>query len=138
IYSFCKSQLKGIVSYTVLRNWCAGKISPSVNSTKVIMRLEEILGVEEGTLLNRLPRRLRGARKRPVGLTSYGKKMKHALKNKYGVWPPHVEQQLEKLTARMSSAARQEGDDRNSIGTSSDGKSIPTADIVQSYLRSIF
>jgi hypothetical protein len=138
INRFWQLKVKGIVSQSALRVWCSGKHTPWVKSIEVIIKLEEILGVEEGTLLSRLPRRLFGGSKRPAGLTSYGRKMQKARKNKYGVWTSHLQEQFENLTAVMSSPTRPEEIERNSVWTSSDGAEIPKAEFVQNLLRSFF
>jgi hypothetical protein len=138
IYGFWLSKVKSLVGKTTLRVWCTGKLTPSVKSIGTIAEIEKILQVKEGTLLNRLPKRLRGTSKRPTGMTSFGKKMQEAYKNRYGKWNDHVEEQFKKLTALMASTVKSEKYDRGAVWTSSDGADVPHADVVQSLLRSFF
>jgi hypothetical protein len=138
IHRFWKLKVEHILFKTTLNSWCTGKSTPSAKSVGVVKKLEQILNLEEGTLLNRLPKRLEGGGRRPSGLTSYGRKMQGALKNPYRVWTNRLEKQFEKLTDQMSSPTRPEGFERNSVWTSSDGSDIPKADIVQNFLRSFF
>ena len=138
ICSFWKSKVKSVISERSLRDWCEGKSRPSVRTVGVIKKVEEILNVKEGSLLNLLPKRLWGERHRQTGLSSFGRKMQTALKYKYGVWTDRLQEQFEKLTAKMSSAARDEGFERNSFWSSNDGDSIPRAAIVQNFLKGFF
>lgn len=138
IYGFWRSKVKNLVSKTTFRLWCVGDYTPSANRVGTIAEIEKILRVKEGTLLNRLPKRLRGTSKRPTGMTSFGKKMQEAYKNRYGKWNDRVEKQFRELTALMASIVKSERYNRGAVWTSSDGANVPHAEVVQSLLRSFY
>jgi integrase len=138
IYGFWKEKLKNSLSKDTFQRWCNGKSAPSIKKISIVEQLELIFGVEEGTLVNRLSKRIWGIGSRPAGLTTFGKKMQQALKNRYTVWTSRLENQFERICAHMSSPIRLEGTKRNSVWTSSPGTVLPSAKLVKNFCRSFF
>jgi len=142
-HTFQKKFLKNKCSSPTLSKWCSGKFKPSAKNIPLILDIERLLEVEEYTLVNRLPKKLRGVGRYKTGQTTYAEKIVNAQKKRYGVWTPELEQEFTKLVEYKSMPILPEGVKRHKKGVwtysvGSEGPQLASAKKVKRQLRLFF
>jgi integrase len=141
--TFHKTFLTNKCSPTTLINWCSGQAKPSAKNIPLVLEVERLLQVEEGTLINRLPKKLKGTGRYKRGQTSFGGKMINALKKRYGIWTPALKTEFTRLVDHKSMPILPEGVKRHKKGVwtysvSSKGPHLAAANQVKGCLRLFF
>ncbi|MET0463452.1 MAG: hypothetical protein ABW007_09860 [Chitinophagaceae bacterium] len=134
--SFWRTLPKGVVGYNSLVSWCRDRSYPSSEYLAAVKTIETCLLAPEGTL--RLSKYLYVGLPLTVGQTDVSNKMMAALGKPYYAWTPPLEEEFQKLFNHKTVAILPEGEERHHYGqwTSSEGAGVPSADVVQQYLRS--
>lgn len=139
-WQFYDRVARGVISSTTLHSWVNGLWVPASKSISKIKKLEKLLGVEEGDLVNCLPKYLQGRRGRQTGLTAYGKRIQKVTRKPYFVWTDAVEEEWQPFVAYKSAPIPKSGErrGRHAVWTSTVGAKLPTAGRMKSNLRLVF